>query len=126
LLCTQIHEDVVKKAKPWIDDAPPSRALHYRQVLRQTPFTKGGFPRVNAKGGSPFNKKKKGKKKRGSPDLLPARRTESTLGDSQSYQGDLEKSGVGLPTPGRGTPSWALQEEEGEGGGGYDDDFEEE
>lgn len=42
----EIHEQVIKKARKWIDNEPPRRALHYRQVLRRTPYTKGGFPRV--------------------------------------------------------------------------------
>merc|ERR1711990_1017958 len=61
----EIHEEVVKNARKWIDDEPPRRALHYREVLRQTPFTRGGFPRINNK----LPKRKKGKKKKKGPLL---------------------------------------------------------
>merc|ERR1712166_962392 len=42
----EVHETIIKKARKWIDDEPPQRALHYRSVLKKTAFTKGGFPRI--------------------------------------------------------------------------------
>lgn len=42
----EVHETIIKKARKWIDDEPPARALHYRSVLKKTAFTKGGFPRI--------------------------------------------------------------------------------
>jgi hypothetical protein len=27
-----VHETIIKKARKWIDDEPPQRALHYRSV----------------------------------------------------------------------------------------------
>jgi len=109
----EIHEDVVKKARKWIDDAPPARALHYRQVLRKTAYTRGGFPRI---GGPPMPKRKKKKKgrRRGGKDLLPGRRTSLGLTEGASpslYDGDNEADS---PHRSRsvepGKPQWALDE----------------
>jgi len=94
----EIHETVVKKAKKWIDDEPPRRALHYRQVLRQTQYTRGGFPRVNA----PIPKKRRKKAKTKRRDLLPQRRTSLGFAEGSSMCDDEEDS------PGK--PDWALEE----------------
>lgn len=84
----EVHEDVIKKARKWIDDEPPRRALHYRSVLKKTPFTKGGFPRiVNTM--PPRRARRRKKKARGSPEPLPPRR---------GTAGSRPASGVGINT----------------------------
>jgi len=110
----EIHEDVVKKARKWIDNEPPKRALHYRTVLRRTKYTKGGFPRTDAP--LPKMKKKKKKKKGG---LLPGRRASTSLGFSETdspsvYDGDNNSN---TPSDAQGDqqfseskPDWALEE----------------
>jgi len=114
----EIHENVVKKARKWIDDEPPRRALHYRQVLRRTPYTKGGFPRINGPMPSSTKKKKKKKKKGAHDDLLPGRRSSlSTQEIDSPHDGDDEYSEAGSPMPpmsqsmesqGSRKPHWAL------------------
>lgn len=69
----EVHETIIKKARKWIDDEPPTRALHYRQVLKKTPFTRGGFPRIVT---MPKPKpRRRRRKKRAPAQTLPARRT---------------------------------------------------
>ena len=115
----------MKKAKKWIDDAPPRRALHYRQVLRQTPYTKGGFPRVD---GGKLTKPKKKKKRRGG-SLLPERRSVmgseygSEMGDSRMLELDEMSPGRSQSAMSASNPKWALEGEADEYG---DDTFEEE
>lgn len=91
----EIHEDVVKKARKWIDDEPPRRALHYRQVLRRTPYTRGGFPRINA----PMPKRtRKRKKKKSQEGFLPGRRSSlSTQEIGSPNEADDEYSEAGSP-----------------------------
>jgi len=58
-----IKDKLIKDSKKWVDDEPPKVALHYRKILRRTPFTKGGFPRIDS-----FKEKEKAK----SPNDKPA------------------------------------------------------
>jgi len=110
----EIHENVVKKAKKWIDDEPPRRALHYRQVLRRTPYTRGGFPRIDV----PLPKKKKGKKSETAQGLLPGRRTSLGFAESDGplYDGDNEFESDAEPPP-----SWALGTAADDTGVSYND-----
>lgn len=43
------HERVVRNAASIIDCKAPRRAMHYKQVLRKTRYTRGGFPRYKPK-----------------------------------------------------------------------------
>lgn len=106
----EIHEEVVKKARKWIDDSPPKRALHYRSVLRKTAYTRGGFPRINAP--MPKRTKKKKGRRRGAKELLPGRRSsvDFTDGDSPMYEGDSPMRSKSVPPEGK--PQWALEDGE--------------
>ena len=44
----ETHDQVIRDSQKWVDDEPPKVALHYRKILRRTPFTKGGFPRIDS------------------------------------------------------------------------------
>lgn len=110
----EIHEQVVKHARKWIDDEPPKRALHYREVLRKTPYTKGGFPRIMPVKGTRRKRRKKPK----AAELLPERRSvmsrERTMAQSRtSFDGDAETSERGSPVPQGNKPHWALDPNDG-------------
>jgi len=106
------HEEIIKKSRKWIDDEPPRHALHYRTLLRRTPFTKGGFPRKQQ---LPTKKTPKLPKKK--KDLLPSRRTSQSTEMLDEASPDVAKIRNALPPRaqtaepflGGGQPSWAAK-----------------
>lgn len=70
----EVHENIIKKARKWIDDEPPARALHYRSVLKKTPFTRGGFPRIQQ---PKVRRRRRGRRKAQNTSLPPRRNTAS-------------------------------------------------
>jgi len=41
----ETHEHVIRKARKWIDNEKPVKALHHRKIMQSTPYTIGGYPR---------------------------------------------------------------------------------
>ena len=117
------HDQVIAESKKWVDDEPPKVALHYRKILRKTPFTRGGFPRIDS-----FKPKEKRKSPetwkpaaKGSP-CLPGRRGNpipNDLSEEMIQQEELDRlaqsrtqtamaSTMPLPTGFKKKPHWAL------------------
>jgi len=109
----EIYEHCVKKARKWIDDEPPRRALHYRQVLRRTPHTRGGFPRINCS-----RPKRSKRRKPKNAELLPGRRTSHSFAHSSGDETETpecspDRSKSVEPRLGK-KAHWALAEASGE------------
>merc|ERR1712224_285061 len=120
----EVHEDIIKKARKWIDDEPPARALHYRSVLKKTAFTRGGFPRIVDTMPNP-RRRRKGRKKRhaanASPEPLPPRRGTASRPGSRiglNTTTDAQQQGGAFDAT-QGT-----QGTQDNGDDFYDDDFE--
>merc|ERR1711907_76547 len=120
----EVHEEIIRKARKWIDDEPPSRALHYGSVLKKTPFTRGGFPRI-ANTMPKARRRKKGRKKRNaanaSPEPLPPRRGTASRPGSRiglNTTSDVQQQGGAFDAT-QGT-----QGTQDNGDDFYDDDFE--
>jgi len=91
----EVHDQIIKKSRKWIDDEPPVRALNYRSVLQKTPFTRGGFPRIIST--VPRRKRRRGKK--GSGSSLPPRRSASSKSHNRPM-GSTGRSSQGCSSQG--------------------------
>jgi len=74
----EVHNDIIKQSKKWIDDRLPKKVTKFRNKLQATKFTKGGFPRIV--------ERKRGKRKEGA-----GRRRRATFA-AKSNESDREKS----------------------------------
>merc|ERR1712086_199024 len=81
----EMHERVVQRARNAIDNGKPKKALHYRSLMRRTPFTSGGFPRPVVLHSTLPKKRRRRRRKKAD---LPGRRT------SLGFTEDEERSGA--------------------------------
>jgi len=80
----EVHDDIIRKSRKWIDDEPPVRALNYRSVLQKTPFTRGGFPRII---NTVPSRRKRRRCKKSRQQSLPLRRSASSMSHTRQGSG---------------------------------------